>query len=264
MLPVLIIIILLIVALYFINKEDKTKATNTFVLTSLHINLLEKNVGYYSKLSAKKQTEFKKRIIEFLSHVKITGIETSVSPLDEMLIASGAIIPIFGFRKWKYTTLQEVLLYKKSFQKNLDFTDNKSTEHVTGMVGTGSLNNIMILSQPALRHGFSNKTDKKNVAIHEFIHLIDKEDMHIDGVPQVLMDNHISLPWVEFVRKKIKEINNGKSDIRDYGGSSATEFYAVAGEYFFERPKLLKRKHPELYKLLSELFKQQEFSKKTT
>jgi len=263
MAPVLIII-LLFVALYFINKKDNTQTTITFVLSSLHIDLLEKNVVYYSKLNTKKQTEFKKRIVEFLSQVKIIGIETSVAPLDEILIASGAIIPIFGFKKWKYTTLKKVLLYKKSFKKNLDFTDNKSIEHVTGMVGTGSLNNIMILSQPALRHGFSNKTDKKNVAIHEFIHLIDKEDMHIDGIPQILMDNHISIPWVEFVRKKINEINNGKSDIRDYGGSSAIEFYAVAGEYFFGRPKLLKRKHPELYKLLSELFKQQGFSKKTT
>jgi len=256
MLPTIIIIILLVAVLYFINKKDKNKTTSTFVLTKQHIELLEKNVWYYSKLSLKKQAEFKIRIGEFLSQVKITGIETNVSPLDEILIASGAIIPIFGFKKWKYTSLQEVLLYKKSFTKNLDFTDNKSTEFVTGMVGTGHLNNIIILSQPALRHGFSNKTDKQNVAIHEFIHLIDKEDMHIDGIPKILLDNHISLPWVEFVRKKINEINHGKSDIRDYGGSSPTEFYAVAGEYFFERPKLLKRKHPELYKLLSKVFKQ--------
>lgn len=255
MVPALIII-LLIIGLYYINRKSNTKKTSPFIFSDQHSGLLEKNVLYYSKLNRLKQVEFKKRITEFLSTVKITGIETTVSPLDEILIASGAIIPIFGFKKWKYTSLQEVLLYKKSFTKNLDFTDNRSTEYVTGMVGTGHLNNIMILSQPALRHGFSNKTDKQNVAIHEFIHLIDKEDMDIDGIPKILMDNPISLPWTEFVRKKINEINSGKSDIRDYGGSSATEFYAVAGEYFFERPKLLKRKHPALYKLLSELFKQ--------
>ena len=261
MLPTLIILLLL-VALYFVNKKNKKKDTTPFILSSLHLHLLKKNVLYYSKLSTKKQSEFKLRISQFLSQVKITGIETTVEPLDEILIASGAIIPIFGFKKWNYSTLKEVLLYKKSFTKDLDFTNNTSTEHITGMVGTGHLNNIMILSKPALRYGFSNKTDKQNVAIHEFIHLIDKEDLSIDGVPKILLENHISLPWVEFVRKKIDEINTGKSDIRTYGGSSATEFYAVAGEYFFERPKLLRRKHPELYKLLSELFNQQGFSKK--
>lgn len=261
MVPILIILCLIIIV-YFINKKDKKKKSTPFTFTKLHDKLLQKNVLYYSKLSTKKQLEFKHRICSFLSDVKITGIETTVEPLDEILIASGAIIPIFGFKKWNYSSLKEVLLYKKSFTKDLDFTDNTSREHVTGMVGTGHLNNIMILSKPALRHGFSNKTDKQNVAIHEFIHLIDKEDFSIDGIPKVLLENQMSLPWMEFVRKKINEINAGKSDIRNYGGTSATEFYAVAGEYFFERPKLLKRKHPALHKLLSEVFKQQGFSKK--
>ncbi|WP_340850760.1 zinc-dependent peptidase [Polaribacter vadi] len=31
-------------------------------------------------------------------------------------------------------------------------------------------------------------------------------------------------------------------------------FLAVAGEYFFERPKLLKRKHPALYEMLKSCF----------
>ncbi|MBL4747212.1 MAG: zinc-dependent peptidase [Flavobacteriaceae bacterium] len=256
MVPALIILLLIIV-LYFIHKKTKNTKKNSVVLSPVHLDLLEKKVLYYTQLSPHKKALFRTRISEFLSTVKITGIETTVEAIDEILIASGAIIPIFGFKTWKYSTLQEVLLYKKSFTKRLDFTDNTSTEHITGMVGTGSLNNIMILSQPALHHGFSNTTDKKNVAIHEFIHLIDKEDMNIDGIPKVLMDNQISLPWTEFVRKKINDINRGKSDIRGYGGSSAIEFYAVVGEYFFERPKLLKRKHPELYALLSTLFKQQ-------
>ncbi|WP_262503045.1 zinc-dependent peptidase [Polaribacter glomeratus] len=32
------------------------------------------------------------------------------------------------------------------------------------------------------------------------------------------------------------------------------EFLAVAGEYFFERPKLIKKKHPELYRMLETCF----------
>tara|TARA_R110002049_G_scaffold15353_1_gene62889 strand:- start:61 stop:228 length:168 start_codon:yes stop_codon:yes gene_type:complete len=52
----------------------------------------------------------------------------------------------------------------------------------------------------------------------------------------------------------MEEINNDKSDIRNYGGTSQTEFLAVVGEYFFERPQLLKRKHPALYKMLESCF----------
>ncbi|MEP2968061.1 zinc-dependent peptidase, partial [Nonlabens ulvanivorans] len=39
-----------------------------------------------------------------------------------------------------------------------------------------------------------------------------------------------------------------------YGGSSQIEFFAVAAEYFFSRPKLMKRKHPDIYQMLSKCF----------
>ena len=45
-----------------------------------------------------------------------------------------------------------------------------------------------------------------------------------------------------------------KSDINQYGGSSKIEFFAVASEYFFERPKLMAKKHPELYDILEKIF----------
>jgi hypothetical protein len=58
------------------------------------------------------------------------------------------------------------------------------------------------------------------------------------------------------MHQKIAEIDNGGSDINPYGASSKVEFLAVASEYFFERPKLLKRKHPELYTQLAKFFRQ--------
>jgi hypothetical protein len=64
------------------------------------------------------------------------------------------------------------------------------------------------------------------------------------------------LPWFDLMHKKIDKINENKSDINSYGATSKIEFFAVASEYFFERPKLLKRKHPILYKNLSQFFNQ--------
>lgn len=46
------------------------------------------------------------------------------------------------------------------------------------------------------------------------------------------------------------------SDINPYGATSNAEFFAVASEYFFERPDLLQEKHPELHELLSQVFRQ--------
>ena len=56
------------------------------------------------------------------------------------------------------------------------------------------------------------------------------------------------------MRKEIESILKDRSDINPYGATNEAEFFAVVSEYFFERPKLLKEKHPELYQLLSEIF----------
>lgn len=123
------------------------------------------------------------------------------------------------------------------------------------------MNGKMILSQEALRHGFANTSDKKNTAIHEFTHLIDQQDGTIDGVPSALLDYENRAPWMDYMDKKLDEVYEGDSDINPYGGTNRSEFFSVTSEYFFERPKLLQKKHPELYDLLEKIF-QQDMSQK--
>jgi Mlc titration factor MtfA (ptsG expression regulator) len=55
---------------------------------------------------------------------------------------------------------------------------------------------------------------------------------------------------------KISGIKLGESDINPYAVTNEAEFFAVVSEYFFEKPKELKDRHPELYELLSNTFLQ--------
>ncbi len=57
-------------------------------------------------------------------------------------------------------------------------------------------------------------------------------------------------------------INKNQSDINPYGATNKAEFFAVASEYFFESPQLLQKKHPQLYDMLEQIFKQRMSSKK--
>ena len=41
-----------------------------------------------------------------------------------------------------------------------------------------------------------------------------------------------------------------------YGATNPAEFFAVVTEAFFERPRRLQRKHPELYEQLSRFYRQ--------
>ena len=252
-----IILIIILIVWRKNNKKKWKKPTNLFS-QKWRIILFEKII-FYNNLTSEEKKLFEFKIQEFLLNCKITGVGTTINDTDKLLVASSAIIPIFAFPEWKYFNIKEVLLYPKKFNQNFE-TNGKDTG-ILGMVGTGYMEGKMILSKLSLHHGFQNETDKKNTAIHEFVHLIDKADGTIDGIPELLIKRQYVIPWLDLMRKKIEDIREGESDINPYGATKKTEFFAVISEYFFERPKLLKRKHPELYKHLSEIFDQKMIDK---
>ncbi|RBW61928.1 peptidase [Tenacibaculum sp. E3R01] len=216
--------------------------------------ILIKNVAFYNALSNNEKKIFQYKIQEFLLNCNVIGVNTVVNDVDKVLIASSAIIPIFNFPEWKYPNISEVILYPTIFNEN--FQTKGPNRNILGMVGNGYLEGKMILSKPALHLSFQNESDKKNTAIHEFIHLIDKLDGTIDGIPKVLLEKQYIIPWIDLMNKKMGEIYTKTSDINPYGGTNRAEFFSVASEYFFERPKLLAKKHPQLYYLLEKIFKQ--------
>lgn len=216
--------------------------------------ILKKEVSFYTKLNKEEKALFEFKIQEFVANCEIVGAETVVTELDKVLVAASAVIPIFAFPEWKYKNLDTVIIYPNTF--NQDFETIGKDRTILGMVGTGYMEGKMILSKKALRKGFKNETDKRNTAIHEFVHLIDKMDGSVDGIPKVLLEKQYVIPWIDMIEKKLEEIVEEKSDIHPYAATNREEFFAVLSEYFFETPLLLKKKHPELYDMLEEIFDQ--------
>ena len=247
---VLAIIILLLAVLF---RGSKKKQTTLPPFPEHWRSLLEEQSVFYQDLDQNRKPEFEKRVQTFLQQTRVTGINSTVEELDKVLIGASAIIPIFAFPDWEYVNLREVLLYPDSF--NHDFEQEGTNRSILGMVGEGALNGVMVLSQHELRQAFLNKTSKTNTAIHEFIHLVDKTDGTVDGIPEILMQRQYVLPWLQAMQKEIKRILADKSDINPYGATNEAEFFAVVAEYFFERPDLLERKNPELYQLLTSIFR---------
>jgi Mlc titration factor MtfA (ptsG expression regulator) len=247
----LLIVAILILLFLFVLKSSKKEITIT-PLPADYKQILSEKVLFYQSLDDENKRNFENRVQHFLSSITITGAGAIVEDIDRVLIGASAIIPIYAFPEWEYSNLSEIILYPETFNEQFEIQgDNRS---VLGMVGDGPLQRTMILSQFALREGFSNKTDKNNTAIHEFVHLLDKTDGSTDGIPEVLLQHQYVLPWVEMIRKNIDSILKNKSDINPYGATNQAEFFAVVSEYFFERPDLLESKHPDLYDMLSKIF----------
>lgn len=251
---ILIVAIALIILFFkWINKRKKWKDPTEIFPVKWRKTLIEK-VSFYNNLSPVEQDLFEYKIQEFLINVRITGIDTTIDDTDKILVAASAIIPIFEFDDWQYVNLDEVLIYPNEFNNKFETADGGEERNILGMVGTGYMEGKMILSKSALEHGFRNESDKKNTAIHEFVHLIDKLDGTIDGVPELLLEKQYTIPWIDLIHKEIERIYENKSDINPYGATNKAEFFAVISEYFFERPALLKTKHPELYEMLEKIF----------
>ena len=246
---------IIIVLILFVLRPGKKKR-EIIPMTDHYRDLLDNNVAFYQQLDPEGREKFEQKVQQFLGNVRITGINTTVDDFDRVLIGASAIIPIYAFRDWEYINLNEVLLYPDSFSH--EFEQEGQHRLVAGMVGTGPLQNLMVLSKQALRYGFMNNGGHSNTAIHEFVHLIDKTDGYIDGIPEILLKQPYTLPWVNMMREKMEEMAKGESDIDLYGVSSQAEFFAVVSEYFFSRPDLLNEKHPELYAMLERMFLKKE------
>jgi len=146
----------------------------SFVLPGDFRHLLNEHVAFYANLDEVDKSKFEERVKNFLSYIHITAVNTEITDLDKLLVASSAVIPAFGFN-WHYYNLSDVLLYDGTFNPD-EFSVTAKDRNTLGMVGTGAMQRMMIISKSALRQGFANEISKNNTGIHEFVHLLDKAD----------------------------------------------------------------------------------------
>ncbi|MCK4999610.1 MAG: zinc-dependent peptidase, partial [Anaerohalosphaera sp.] len=88
---------------------------------------------------------------------------------------------------------------------------------------------------------------------------LDQEDGTADGAP-ILENRSCYKSWAkilgsEFENLQKKALKRRKSVIGKYGATHPAEFFAVATEAFFEKPKQMHKKQPELYDELKSYYK---------
>jgi hypothetical protein len=99
-----------------------------------------------------------------------------------------------------------------------------------------------------------------NVVFHEFAHKLDMLDDEIDGTPP-LRGSEEYARWSKACGDVYfdlqRRVEAGKKTFLDaYGATNEGEFFAVATEFFFEKPRQLEQHHPELYGALRDFYKQ--------
>lgn len=211
---------------------------------------LDANIPFYRELDSKEKLIFQDRLGLFLSEITITEVGEEVAEKSTCLyVGASAIIAYWGLPYWNYGELREVIVYPTNFNEEKVIT---ASGNILGQVHHGGLmNNTMILSREALVNGFKNTTDGRNVGIHEFSHLLDKEDGSIDGLPVGLNKDERS-HWLKVFKETL---NSEEFKLDPYARTNNAEFFAVSSEIYKENPERLKRWHPELFEILDEYFK---------
>ena len=215
--------------------------------------ILQTHVAFYRALDDASRMRFRQLAQIFLDEVRITGIRTEVDDTVRLLVAASAVIPIFGFHDWTYHRLREVLIYPDAFYD--DFRTTGGTQRtLLGMAGLRHLSGVMILSKPALLAGFDHPSGHRHIGVHEFAHLIEREEQEYGLPPEVPW--MAVRQWVCYVARELDQPTRQKALLDAYAYTNEHEFFAVLAEYFFTSPASLQRRHPALYALLRELFHQ--------
>ena len=100
------------VMIYVLFRKDLTKE-KVFDISAFLPKwrlILVEHVAFYNSLNDGEKIRFESNILEFLSQVRVTGIDVKIYDTDRILVAESAIIPTFAFPDWKYKTIDEVLL----------------------------------------------------------------------------------------------------------------------------------------------------------
>ena len=116
--------------------------------------------------------------------------------------------------------------------------------------------NSMAVGIDLVKKGEADAFDGRNLGLHEMAHALWLEN-RIYNAETDFLEPTILARWKELARIEADRINNDKPTFfRKYAGRDQAEFFAVAVEYFFEKPGAFKQELPELYSALAGLLKQ--------
>ena len=218
--------------------------------------IVKHRLPFFDKFEETKKEQLLNSIKLFLVRKNFYGC-AGLEINDEMrvTIAAEACLLLLNRKTDIYPGLKHILVYPHAFkaqhqQLNPDGTISEM-EH--GLLGESWGNGKVILSWDDVEFGVENFKDGHNVVLHEFSHQLDNESGVTNGAP-VLRKNSYQT-WATVLSGEFQNLieasdNHHKAVMDYYGATNPAEFFAVATETFFEKPKQMSKRHPELFEEL--------------
>ncbi|PCJ42911.1 MAG: hypothetical protein COA71_05300 [SAR86 cluster bacterium] len=254
-----IIVFVIVVGLFYPSWHRKQILRKPFPEAWLAIVL--RRLPFFEKLREQEQQQLKNLIQLFLAHKNFYGCNgLTITDDIRVTIAAEACLLLLNRTTSVYSRLKFILVYPSAFTSghehyNPDGTVNRG---IRGLLGESWHHGKIILSWDDVTYGAENIHDGHNVSLHEFAHQLDSETGSTNGAP--LLGKNACQSWAQVLSEEFKELNQSlerhhKTVMDNYGATNPAEFFAVATETFFEKPKQLENRHPELFAELKKFYR---------
>ncbi|WP_411827966.1 zinc-dependent peptidase [Luteolibacter sp. AS25] len=223
--------------------------------------LLVENLPLYSILPDELKVRLHDRIAKFIRSTRFeacNGLELTEGMI--LTVAAQACMLILNREGEPYPELNTVYLYPTTF------SSVQKRQNAYGIVTEGEVHRLgeswshgtVVLAWDSVEQGARNIHDARNVTFHEFAHQLDHEDGQTDGAPG-LGSRAAYQSWARVFSANYEDfreqLEQGKRTLIDpYGATEPAEFFAVVTETFFEKPKQLSEKRPDLYGELEKFY----------
>lgn len=209
---------------------------------------LRADVPFYAQLDPAARARFEDRLKVLVLTKHFEGAGGFV--IDErvrVVVAAAAARLAMNLPGQHYQRLSDIVIYPGDYR-------HPEGEPDQVVLGEAHRHGTVVLSWEAVLGGLRNPADGHDTASHEFAHVLDAADGRFDGTP-VLERYAAYAPWARVMSREFLRLRGNKRHVlRRYGATNEAEFFAVATEAFFEKPRQLEQKHPELFQALVEYY----------
>jgi Mlc titration factor MtfA (ptsG expression regulator) len=228
-------------------------------------DILEENVAAYELLEDEEQERLRELVTVFVDEKHWEGCG-GLELDDEMriTIAGAGCLLLLGRDHDLFEEVESILVYPAAVmvgemgRSTFDSAArvNEGDKPVLGLAVKGG---AVVLAWDSALRGARDPKDGHNVVIHELAHKIDFLDGSADGTPEFETGAE-RRGWAAamapaYLAHKERSERGKKSFLDDYAITNEAEYFAVATEAFFEKPRHLKRALPEVYEQLASFYK---------
>ena len=246
---------------FFITRRRRARLL-TLLSTPLKasdISILEKNVGLYALLPDELRSQLHGLIQVFLAEKKFIGRGIDITEDIRLTVAGNACLLLLHSHRKTFPGFTSILIYPETYVAHQTTQDGAlQTRETSRRAGESWIRGPVVLSWSDVISGSKNANDGHNVVIHEFAHKLDEQTGQMDGLPLLREQAHYK-EWSEILGAEYislqERAKRRKNKVLDtYGTVSPPEFFAVATESFFEKPRQMKSRLPDLYRQLKTFF----------